>query len=172
MPNIANTGTILVRTGTAVPGTLSIDSQPYAPGWRLVTNLDGSALGRQIHAEQWTFFCIAGETRAIAFGTNREKALPKAIRRLLARQKMEFNSLEITRVELRSFFGLLPYVSVSARSRHIQANIYLVPVTDVQEQGERREWSGVPSHTLWEETTTQLGGAKTDTPQWFEGVGK
>jgi len=44
----------------------------------------------------------------------------------------EFNSLEITRVTSKRFLGL-PYASVSAHSRHIQENAFLLRAKDHQE---------------------------------------
>src|SRR6267143_202211 len=44
----------------------------------------------------------------------------------------KFNSLEITRVASKRFLGL-PYASVSAHSRHIQENEFLLRAKDHQE---------------------------------------
>ena len=68
---------------------------------------------------------MAGEIRASVFGFDREKALGRAVNRLLANLKAEkFNSLEITRVAAKRFLGL-PYVNVSAHQRHIQESMVL-----------------------------------------------
>jgi hypothetical protein len=171
MTHITKVGTILVRTDAIVPGVVDIHSEPYAPGWSLVTNFDGYGLGRLIHAAGWTFFWIAGEARAIALGSDGEKALPKAISRIIAKHKSEFNSLEITRVEYKSFFGIFPYISVSAVSRHIQESIFLVPVMGLY-RGQQRGWSRARAHTLWEEATSLPGAAVTLIPQWSGGVSK
>ena len=54
---------------------------------------------------------------------------------MLARLKSEkFNSLEITRVASKRFLGV-PYVSVSARSRHIQESLFLFCDKDLRKLG-------------------------------------
>jgi hypothetical protein len=52
---------------------------------------------------------------------------------MLTKLKSEkFNSLEITEVVSKRFLGV-PYVTVSARSRHIQDNVFLFRDGNVQE---------------------------------------
>ena len=61
----------------------------------------------------------------IAYGADQERATDKALKRILASLKTQrFNCLEITQVTAKRFLGL-PYVSVSAHSRHIQAGLVL-----------------------------------------------
>jgi hypothetical protein len=118
-------GKILLREGTALPGSVRLESQPYAAGWTAVKNLDGYGLGRKIQETGWTFFCHAGDVKTTAFGFDQQEAVHRAVRRILAEFKSsEFNSLEITGVSTRHFLGL-PYVSVSARPRHIQEGVVL-----------------------------------------------
>ena len=125
MPNTMTAGKILVREGTELPGAMRLESEPYAAGWRLVKNLDGDGLGRQIHEAGWTFFCLAGDIKAITFGIDEQQMVCRAVQRILAKVESEkFNSLEITRVANQRFLGV-PYASVSARSRHIQESIFL-----------------------------------------------
>jgi hypothetical protein len=131
--NVTEPGTIFVRDGAPLPKTLRIESEPYASGWRLVKDLDGDGLGRKIQDTGWTFFCLAGQIRATAFGRGRQQGAQSAVLRMLAKLKSEkFNSLEITRVVSKRFFGL-PYVTVSARSRHIQDGVFLFRDTGIQE---------------------------------------
>jgi hypothetical protein len=125
MTGAIKVGTILIAEGTLMPECLRFESEPYPDGWRTVKNLDGYGLGRKIHEAGWTFFYMAGEIRASVFGFDREKAIRRAVNRLLANLKAEkFNSLEITRVAAQRFLGL-PYVTVSAHARHIQESIFL-----------------------------------------------
>ena len=45
-------GTVLIKEGMLLPETLVFESEPYLPGWRSVTGLDGYPLGaaeRRIH---------------------------------------------------------------------------------------------------------------------------
>ncbi|MBI3670040.1 MAG: hypothetical protein HY237_09715, partial [Acidobacteria bacterium] len=103
------------------------------PGWRLVKNLDGYALDRKIHEAGWTFFYLAGEIKATVFGFDGQKAVRRAVKRILARLKSgKFNSLEITRVASKGFLGVR-YVTVSAQSRHIQESLFLFRTKDLQD---------------------------------------
>jgi len=133
MPDTIKTGAILIKEGTLLPEALRFESEPCAPGWGLVKNLDGYGLDRKIHEAGWTFFCVAGEIRATVFGFEGQKAVRRAVKRILANLKSEkFNSLEITRVASKRFLGV-PYASVSARSRHIQESLFLFRAKDLQE---------------------------------------
>ena len=133
MAETINTGTILIKDGTFLPDALRFESEPCATGWRLVKNLDGYGLGRKISEAGWTFFWLAGEIGATVFGFDGQKTVRRAVKRILANLKLgEFNSLEITRVASKRFLGL-PYASVSAHSRHIQENMFLLRAKDHQE---------------------------------------
>jgi hypothetical protein len=133
MAETIKTGTVLIKDGTLLPDALQFESEPCATGWRLVKNLDGYGLGRKIHEAGWTFFCVAGEIKGTIFGFDGQKTVRRAVKRILANLKWgEFNSLEITRVASKRFLGL-PYASVSAHSRHIQENAFLLLAKDHQE---------------------------------------
>jgi hypothetical protein len=60
MPDTIKTGTILIKEGTHLPEVLRFESEPCAPGWRLVKNLDGYGLDRKIHEAGWTLLLEAG----------------------------------------------------------------------------------------------------------------
>jgi len=100
------------------------------PGWRVVKNLDGSALARSIEGANWNLFYLAGEFRATAFGRDPSGALRKAVKRILAKQEKQYNSLEITRVVSQRFVGIAFMLSIAAHSRHIQQSTCLVPAKD------------------------------------------
>src|SRR5258708_37019603 len=123
MPVTIKTGAILIKEGTLLPEVLRFESEPCAPGWRLVKNLDGDGLGRKIHEAGWTFSWRAGEIGATAFGLHEQKTLRRAVGQILANLgSAEFNTLEIMpvpSVASERFMGVR-YVTVSARSRHIQ----------------------------------------------------
>ena len=75
------------------------------------------------------------KSNATIFGFDGQKNVRRAVKRILARLKSEkFNSLEITRVASKRFLGV-PYVSVSARSRHIQESLFLFCDKDLRELG-------------------------------------
>lgn len=138
MAETIQTGTILIKDGTLLPDALRVESEPCATGWRLVKNLDGYRWDRKVREEGWTFFYMAGEIKTIVFGFEGQKTVRRAVKRILANLKPEkFNSLEITQVASKSFLGV-PYVSVSAHSRHIQESSILFGAKDLQELGPGR----------------------------------
>jgi len=132
MAETIKTGTILIKDGTFLPDALRFESEPCATGWRLVKNLDGYGLDRKIHEAGWTFFSLAGELGATVFGFDGKKTVRRAVKRILANLKSgEFNSLEITGVASKRFLGF-PYATVSAHSRHIQEDAFLLRAKDHQ----------------------------------------
>jgi len=123
MPDTIEPGAILIKDGTLLPETLRFESEPCAPGWRLVKDLDGDGLDRKIREAGWTFFCVAGQLGASVFGIDEQKTLSRAVEQILeSPESAEFNSLEIMRVasETSKRFLGVRYVTVSAQSRHIQ----------------------------------------------------
>jgi hypothetical protein len=123
-------GTILIRENTLLPAGLAVDSEVFLSGWRTVKNLDRSALTRKIEGANWNFFYLAGEIRATVLGRARPGTLRRAVKRVLAKQEgRKFNSLEITKAVSKRFLGI-PFMSVTAHSRHIQQGIGLVPEKD------------------------------------------
>ena len=133
MAETIKTGTILIKDGTFLPDALQFESEPCATGWRLVKNLDVYGLDRKIHEAGWTFFCMAGEIKATIFGFGGQRNVRRAVKRILTNLKLEkFNGVEITKVEAKRFLGL-HYASVSAHSRHIQENAFLLQAEDHQE---------------------------------------
>ena len=130
MPDINRAGTILIREDTLLPTNLSIESEAFLPGWRVVKNLDRSTLARNIESANWDFFYLAGEMRATVLGRDRSGTLRRAVRRVLAKQKgQKFNSLEITNVVSKRFLGI-PLINITVHSRHFQQGIGLVPAKD------------------------------------------
>ena len=134
MPDTIKTGTMLIKEGTLLPKSLRFESEPCAPGWRLVQNLDVYELGQKIHEAGWSFFWQAGEIGATVFGFDEQKTLRRAIEKILANlESAKFNSLEIMRVVLEAskrFLGVR-YVTVSAQSRHIQESAFLFGAQDL-----------------------------------------
>jgi hypothetical protein len=125
MADKIKTGTILIEEGTPLPESLRFESEPYSNGWRLVRNLDGYELGQKTTKAGWNFFYMAVEIKATVFGFDEEKALRRAVNRVLTKLKSEkFNCLEITQVAAKRFLGL-PYMTVSAHPRHIQESVFL-----------------------------------------------
>ena len=133
-----NTDTILIKEGTLLPEGLQLESDPYLKGWRLVKNLGSSGMDRKLCAAGWTFFYMAGEVNAMAFGSDSEKTTRRAVKEVLANMKSDrFNGLEISRVAAKSFLGL-PYVTVAGHARHIQESIYLFHAKHIPEWDQAR----------------------------------
>ncbi|HEY4783399.1 MAG TPA: hypothetical protein VIH54_16395 [Chthoniobacterales bacterium] len=133
MSKIDRTRTVFIREGTPLPTTLSMDSERFLPGWRIVKNLDRQELTREIEGASWNFFYLAGEIRATVFGRDGVGTLRRAVKRILAKQEgqsFRFNSLEITKIASKWFLGI-PLLRVTAHSRHIQLDIALIPAKDV-----------------------------------------
>jgi hypothetical protein len=134
MPETIKAGTILIKEGALLPEALRLESESCVPGWRLIKDLDGYGLDREIQKAGWTFFCQAAEIKEAVFGIDRQKMVRRAIERILKSPKAEkFNSLEITRVasvSLERFPGIW-YATVSAHPRHIHESLVLFCETDL-----------------------------------------
>jgi hypothetical protein len=125
MREMIKVGTVLIKEGTLLPDALTFEGEPYSPGWRSVTGLDGYAMDRKTHDAGWTFFYLAGESRATAVGHEGQETIRRAIKRILAGLKSEkFNSLEITRVSFKHFLGV-PYATVCFHIRNMQKGMFL-----------------------------------------------
>ena len=126
-------GALLMKEGTSLPKTLTLESDPYLKGWRLVKNLSSSEVDRKLCEVGWTFFYMAGEVNAMAFGSDLEKTTRRAVKKALASMKSgKFNCLEISRVAVKSFLGL-PYVTVAGHPRHVQESVYLFHTKHISE---------------------------------------
>ncbi|MEO6726596.1 MAG: hypothetical protein ABIU20_03545 [Blastocatellia bacterium] len=125
MEEIIKLGTILIAEGAILPESLMLESEPYAYGWRLVKNLDSKGFDQIISKAGWNFIYLDGAIEANVFGSDEKKTTRKAIKQVIAKTKSNsFNCLEITQVAAKHSLGL-PYVSVSAHSRHIQKSVVL-----------------------------------------------
>ena len=128
-----HTDTILIKEGTLLPEGLQLESDPYLKGWRLVKNLGSSGMDRKLGVAGWTFFYMAGEVNAIAFGSDSEQTTRWAVKKVIANMKSgKFNCLEISRVAAKSFLGLL-YVTVAGHPRHVQESVYLFQAKHISE---------------------------------------
>jgi hypothetical protein len=128
-----NAGTILIKEGTLLPKGLQLESDPYSKGWRLVKSPGSPGIDRKLCEAGWTFFYMAGEVDAMAFGSESDKTTHRAVKKAIAKIKLEkFNCLEISQVAARHFLGL-PYVTVAAHPRHIQESIFLFHAKHISE---------------------------------------
>jgi hypothetical protein len=103
-----------------MPESMRLEGAPHSSGWKSVESVDRSEFERGISRAGWIFFLMTDEIKATVFGFNQGKALRAAMQRIIANVEFQrCNSLQITEVTAKSFLKV-PYVSVSARSRHIQ----------------------------------------------------
>lgn len=114
-------GAILVKIGTPLPEPLKLESDSAATHWAYIANnLNGRQLAEQLATAGWTFFYMAGSIRTAAFGFQRQNMVNAALRRSIASAELQgCNCLVIDDVAMHSLLGM-PYISVSAHSRHIQ----------------------------------------------------
>jgi hypothetical protein len=112
-------GSILVAGGTHLPESNLLQGEIDSNGWAALKDARPT-FEKTIQEAGWSFFFMAGEIKAIAFGFDKEKAIRTALKRLIADVKSQHcNSIEITRVIGKTFLNL-PYVSVFAHPRHLQ----------------------------------------------------
>ena len=120
MTDDIKTGTVLIETSALVPDSVVLGAKSSTSGWSLVANLDLNALDTAIDKAGWTFFFMAGEIKITAFGLDNETAVRRAMRRVITNVvSHKCNCVEITDVSPSSFLGM-PYVNITAHSRHIQ----------------------------------------------------
>jgi len=137
MPLTVQVGTILVQK-SPISELLGLEIERYSGTYSAVGALDGRALDRKVRAAGWYFFFMAGEVKVRFFGTLGAKKIQKALTRILQVVKNKnFNGLEVTGIVFKRFLGV-PYTTVSAHSRHIQASCYL------DSAQERRAYQRVP----------------------------
>jgi hypothetical protein len=140
MTQAVEVGTIMICPGTLVPESLHISADPYWRGWKMVNKAETAFLDTNVRKAGWRLFFLAANTLTIVWGTWGEKNARKAMQRLLGKVKsLHFNCLEITAIVSRKFLGI-PYVHVSAHSRHMQKGLIL------QSLDER---SGGAADTTW-----------------------
>ena len=133
-----NAGTILIKEGTLLPEGLQLESDPYLKGWRLVKSPGSPGIDRKLCEAGWTFFYMAAEVDAMAFGSESEKTTQRAVKKVIANIKSEkFNCLEISHVAAKGFLGM-PYVTVAAHPRHIQESLYLFHAKHISEWNQAR----------------------------------
>jgi hypothetical protein len=115
-------GTFLIANGTLLPDSMHLENQPYSRNWTSIANLNRTQIEGQLDKAGWTFFFMASQIKTSAFGFDEGKRLRTAVNRAIdSVQSMHCNCVEITGIASKSFLGL-PYVSVSAQSRHIQSD--------------------------------------------------
>jgi hypothetical protein len=134
-------GTILMKEWPGMPQFLGFEPEPGLGEWTMVKTPDAFTLDRKIHAAGWNFFFMAAEVKAMFFGSLRASTVQSALKRILAKVKQQrFNGLEVTAIVARHFLGL-PYVTVSAHSRHLQHSSNLDSAEMRQTSQDAAEWA-------------------------------
>jgi len=120
-----NAGTVLIKDNTLLPDGLQLESDPYLKGWKLVKSPDSSGIDRKLREAGWTFFYMASEVDARAFGSDSNKTTQRAVKKVIAKIKSDrFNCVKVSQVAAKGFLGL-PYITVAAHPRHIQESMFL-----------------------------------------------
>jgi len=119
MPNQIQAGTMIVKPSASLR-LLGVEGEPYADGWLSLGVFESSGLDQKIRAAGWKLFFMAGDLRTVVPAWGGQNTLRRGIKRLLAQTRAEhFNCLELTHILKKRFLGI-PYLSVTAHSRHIQ----------------------------------------------------
>jgi hypothetical protein len=134
-------GTILMREWPGMPQLIGVETEPLFEGWSTVKVPDASPLDGKIHAAGWNFFFMATEVKAMFFGSLSATKIQSALRRILSKVKLQhFNGLEVTEIVGRHFLGV-PYVTMSAHSRHLQHSCNLDSAEARQTSQDNAEWA-------------------------------
>jgi len=141
MPSTVQVGTILMKEWPGMPQLLGFETEPGLGEWSVVKVPDASSLDRKIHAAGWNFFFMADEVKTMFFGSFSAARVQSAVRRILAKVKQQhFNALEVTAIVARHFLGV-PYVTVSAHSRHLQHSSNLDSAEMRQTSQDAADWA-------------------------------
>ena len=141
MPPTVQVGAILMKDWPGMKKLLGLECEHYSGQWTLLKALDVRALDRKIHAAGWNFFFMATEVKATFFGSLGAAKVQNALKRILEKVKQQhFNGLEVTAIVTRHFLGV-PYVTVSAHSRHMQQNCCLDSTAARQSLQHDAEWA-------------------------------
>lgn len=141
MPSMVQVGTILMRDWPATTPPLNLQSEPCSAEWSLLKVLDGFGLDRKVHAVGWNFFFMASEVKVMFFGSAGPSKIQNALKRILEKvKKQQFNGLEVTAIVKRRFLGV-PYVTVSAHSRHMQRSCTLNSASARQSSQQNAAWA-------------------------------
>ena len=141
MRSTVQVGTILIKQWPGMPQLFEFETQPGFGEWSTVTAANSLVLDDKIHASGWNFFFMADEVKAMFFGSLSSARIQSAVRRILAKvMQQHFNGLEVTAIVARHFLGV-PYVTVSAHSRHMQHSCNLDSAEIRQTSYDSAEWA-------------------------------
>ena len=122
MSGAIGVGDILIEGGTYLPNSVTPLGESSQPGWSAIKS-DRPTFDKEIKEAGWTNFFMAGEIKVTVFGSDKQKTLRSALKKLTTLVKSQScNSIEITDVTEKSFL-LMPYVCVCAHARHLQQGL-------------------------------------------------
>ena len=141
MPSTVQVGTILMKEWPGMPQLLGFETEPGLGEWSVVKVPDASSLDRKIHAAGWNFFFMAAEVKTMFFGSLSASKVRSALKRILTKVKRQhFNAVEVSAIVARHFLGV-PYVTVSAHSRHLQHSSNLDSAEIRQTSQDAADWA-------------------------------
>jgi hypothetical protein len=141
MPQNIKVGTILMKDWLGMSQLPELETEACFGNWSVVKVTDALALDRKIHAAGWNFFFMAAEVKAMFLGFLEPQKIQSALQRILAKVKPEhFNGLEVTAIVARRFLGV-PYVTVSAHSRHMQQSCTLDSLEGRRKSQNQAAWA-------------------------------
>jgi hypothetical protein len=141
MPATVQVGSVLMKEWPEMTQLLKLESEPCSGEWSQLKILNGFALDRKVHTAGWNFFFMAAEVKVMFLGSVGAAKIQNALKRILGKVKLQnFNGLEITGIVARRFLGV-PYVTVSAHSRHLQHSCYLDSAVERQTSHRHAEWA-------------------------------
>jgi hypothetical protein len=134
-------GTILMKEWPGMPQLVGFETAPGLGEWSMLKVPDAFTLDRDIHAAGWNFFFMATEVKAMFFGSLKAAKVRSALKRILAKVRPQhFNGLQVTAIVARHFLGV-PYVTVSAHSRHMQRRCNLDSAEIRQTSQNNADWA-------------------------------
>ena len=128
----AQVGTVIIRRDLLLPLGTKLPSEAYCRNWNSIKPADARGIENLLQLAGWCFFFMAGEVTGLAFGAGSPGSVRRAVLRIVSKvQHTSFNAVEVTAIRARRFVGV-PYIRVSAHSRHLQEGRFL------ESDGDRR----------------------------------
>ena len=137
----AQVGTVIIRQDLLLPLGTKLPAEAYCRNWNSIKPADARGIENLLQLAGWCFFFMAGEVTALAFGAGSPGSVRRAVLRIVGKvQHTSFNAVEVTAIRARRFIGV-PYIRVSAHSRHMQQSCYLDSAEARQTSQLDAEWA-------------------------------
>jgi hypothetical protein len=113
-------GAMMVRDGLLPPKLPGMETEACLLRWLSVKTLNSFMLSRKLETVGLHLFFVVGSVTSFAFGIEGGRRLHKTVQRIAAKvMALGFNCLELTEIHRKHFLGV-PYITISARTYHIQ----------------------------------------------------